>query len=143
VTSWPVDRVPDGAALAPHHLYIGALVALVAVWVASDDIRDAEPVIMGTALLGVMFAFGSIWRWYPKTGAAFALICLLVATAAVVVAPFWRAYPWIGVRGVGLVGCAIAADDLVEHAFGVWTPLDWAFNTYGPAAMRFLFGWIG
>ncbi|UHH24888.1 hypothetical protein [Halobacterium noricense] len=35
----------------------------------------------------------------------------------------WGAYP-LPARLVALAGVVIAADDVVEHAFGVWTPLD-------------------
>jgi hypothetical protein len=70
---FPVDEEPDGDALAPHHFWIGVAVAA--------------------------FGFGSVWRYYPTTGAV--------------------------MTGLGLL---VAADDAIEHIFGVPTPLDtlWA-----------------
>lgn len=59
----------DRDALAPHHFYVGVAVAL--------------------------FGFAQVWRYYPTTGASFALIGLLVAL-----------------------------DDVIEHMTRFPTPLD-------------------
>lgn len=48
-----------------------------------------------------VFAFGFVWRVYPVTGA-------------------------VG----SLLGLAIALDDALSHAFGVWTPLDWVWTAH-------------
>jgi hypothetical protein len=49
---------------------------------------------------GVMvFAFASIWPLYPVTGASLTIL-----------------------------GLVIAADDVLSHVFGVWTPLDWVWK---------------
>lgn len=69
----PVESVPDGTILAPHHFYIGCGIAL--------------------------FAFIFVWRLYPRTGSTLTLIGLL-----------------------------IALDDVVQHIFGVPTPLDTVGN---------------
>lgn len=47
------EPVPDGEILAPHHFYIGVLIA----W----------------------FAFMFVWSWYPRTGAVLALLGLGIA----------------------------------------------------------------
>lgn len=39
----------------------------------------------------------------------------------------WPVYPATGAFSV-LVGLLIAADDAISHAFGVWTPIDWAYK---------------
>lgn len=46
--TFPAEDEPDGEILAPHHFYIGMLVAA--------------------------FGFVSVWPYYPATGAAMALI---------------------------------------------------------------------
>lgn len=46
----------------------------------------------------------------------------------------WPAYPVTGAVTT-IVGTLILADDVVSHAFGVWTPLDWAYK-------RFIRPWI-
>lgn len=49
----PVEPIPDGTILAPHHFITGAVVAL--------------------------WAFVFVWRVYPRLGSALALAGLLVA----------------------------------------------------------------
>lgn len=50
---FPVESVPDGAPGAPHHLYIGLIVA--------------------------GFFFASVWPYYPVTGASGTFAGLLIA----------------------------------------------------------------
>ena len=122
--TFPHDAVPDGAALAPHHLYVGLLLALLALAVVWDDRAGAEPWVGAVGLLVAVFAFASIWTYYPETGAALSLAGVAIA----LVAPwlqFWSARPWLGARGLLLVGALVALDDVAEHAFGIPTPLDW------------------
>jgi hypothetical protein len=52
------EPIPDGAALAPHHFYVG----------------------IGIAVFGFLF----VWWVYPRTGATLALVGLLVALDDVV-----------------------------------------------------------
>jgi hypothetical protein len=51
--SFPSDTVPDGTVAAPHHLYIGIIIAA--------------------------FGFALVWRLYPRTGALLTLSGLLIA----------------------------------------------------------------
>lgn len=51
--SFPAEQIPDGAVVAPHHLYVGLLVA--------------------------GFSFALVWRWYPITGATGTLLGLAIA----------------------------------------------------------------
>jgi len=46
----------------------------------------------------------------------------------------WPTYPVTG-STLAIIGILIAVDDILSHAFGVWTPLDWAYR-------RFLRRWI-
>lgn len=62
------EQIPDGHVFAPHHFYIGILVAV--------------------------FAFVTVWKWYPTLGAM-----------------------------LTLVGVLVALDDVIQHAFQVDTPL--------------------
>ena len=50
---FPAERIPDGAIFAPHHLYVGLLVA--------------------------GFSFALVWRYYPVTGSAGTLLGVLIA----------------------------------------------------------------
>lgn len=92
----PEDE-PDGDALAPHHMYVGLIIQLVG----------------GT---GALFAFASIWPYYPRVGA--------IATLAA-----------LGLAGVGWL---VSIDDAVEHATALPTPLDelWTRVLY-PMVRRF------
>lgn len=121
--SFPHEAVPDGAVFAPHHAYIGVLLALLAVALVWDDARHAEPWLGAASLLAVTFAFALVWPFYHATGAGLALLFMGSALVSVW-SPFWWAEPWLGPRGVLLVGVLVAADDVVSHAFGVPTPLD-------------------
>lgn len=121
---FPHDAVPDGSALLPHHLTMGTLLALLAVMLVWDDARGAEPWAASLALLAATWAFVTVWPHFPVVGATATLLGVSAAIVAVVVSPFWQAYPWIGPRGATLLAALIALDDAVEHAFGVPTPLD-------------------
>jgi len=125
---FPHENVPDGAVGGPHHLYIGVLVVLVAVWIVSDNRPHQEPLVAAVGALTALFAFATIWPYYHGTGAALTLAGLLVALIGICwPGGIWAGYPlrW---RFVALVGLLIALDDVAEHAFGVWTPLDAGFN---------------
>ncbi|GAB7012040.1 hypothetical protein [Halolamina salina] len=127
IETFPADRVPDGAVFGPHHAYLGLLLALLAVALVWDDATGAEPWVGAAALLAASFAFATIWKFYPQTGAALALAGIVIALASTLL-PFWSSYPWLGPRGVLLVGAIVALDDVAEHAFGVPTPLDWLWT---------------
>ena len=127
VSGFPHDAVPDGAVLGPHHAHIGVLLALLAVALAWDDVAGKEPWVGAVALLGTSFAFITVWPYYPVTGAALSLAGVVVALASTC-SPFWLGTPWIGPRGVLLLGTIVAFDDVAEHAFGIWTPLDWLWT---------------
>jgi len=122
-SNFPHDTIPDGAVFAPHHAYLGILIAVLAVALVWDDAAGAEPWVGAAALLLASFAFALVWPYYDSTGAVLALAGIGIALASTC-SPFWTAYPWIGPRGVLLVGAIVALDDVAEHAFGVWTPLD-------------------
>lgn len=127
--NFPHQSVPDGAVFAPHHAYIGLLLALLALALVWDDATGAEPWVGAAALLAASFAFALVWPHYDLAGALLALAAVVVAGASAF-SPFWTTYPWIGPRGVLLLGALVALDDVVEHAIGVTTPLDWLWKTY-------------
>jgi len=130
VLGFPHEAVPDGHVAAPHHVYIGALLALLVVWLVSDDYPGREPWLVATGVVTALLAFGLVWRWYPAVGAALTLLSLCVALAALCARPYWAAYEWVGHRGLALLGVLIALDDAVEHAFPVPTPLDWFWSEW-------------
>jgi len=130
IENFPHDAIPDGAALAPHHAYVGLLLALLAVALVWDDAAGKEPWAVAAGIFVALFAFASIWPYYAATGAVLALFGVAVAVVAPVALQFWQSYPWIGPRGVALLGALVAVDDVVEHAFGVATPLDWLWQTH-------------
>lgn len=122
--TFPAEAVPDGHVLAPHHLFVGLLVAGIAVWVVADDKPQKEPLLVAIGGLFALFGFLFVWKWYPGTGAAMTLAGLTLALLGVLwPGGMWAGYPlrW---RLVAFLGVYIAGDDAVSHAFGVWTPLD-------------------
>lgn len=128
--SFPHEAVPDGAVFGPHHLYVGVLVVAFAVWVVSDNLPHREPLVTAAGALFALFGFALVWPYYPETGAAMALAGLVLALAGVVwPGGMWAAYSWHW-RAVAFAGVFIAADDVIEHAFGVWTFFDWVFGRF-------------
>jgi len=126
--TFPHEVVPDSAIFAPHHAYVGVLVVALAVWVVSDNLPRREPLLAAVGALVALFAFASVWPFYPPVGAAGALAGLTLAAVGVLwPGGTWAVYPlrW---RALALLGVAIALDDVIEHAFGVWTPLDALFR---------------
>lgn len=121
--SYPHHSIPDGHALAPHHLYLGLFAALVVAWMVSDDQPHREAWVVVLSSLAALFAFALTWRFYPVVGATLTLTGLLVALFATVVRPFWWSVP-TGHRAAAVVGLLVALDDAVEHALGIPTPLD-------------------
>jgi len=89
---FPVEKIPDGSIWYPHHFWTGLFVALVAIYAAR---RDGRP--WGTVTGILTAAYGWLFLWHNATspfwGAAFSLVGTTVATLAVAVGPYWRAYP--------------------------------------------------
>lgn len=126
--SFPHEAVPDGAIFGPHHLYVGVLVVALAVWVVSDNLPHREPLLAAVGALVALFSFATVWPYYPPVGALGALAGLTLALVGVLYpGGMWAAYPlrW---RAVAFAGVFIAADDVVEHAFPIGTPLDAFFH---------------
>jgi len=136
---FPAEAVPDGLITAPHHFTYLALAALIAVGTVWDDYRTKEPLVPVSALALGLFGFLLMWPLprYRVLGAIFAVAGPIIATLAIL-NPWGRwlksksegGYPW----RTGIVAAALsigALDDSVEHAFGIWTPLDWAFSEIG------------
>jgi len=78
----PADTVPDGAALAPHHAYVGLLLALLAVALVWDDVAGKEPWVAVVGIGLALFAFASIWPFYDLVGAVLSLLGVAVAVVA-------------------------------------------------------------
>lgn len=122
--AFPVEAVPDGAILAPHHLYIGALLVILGALRAWDDHPKREPIVAMSGAIAACFAFLTVWPLYHWAGAAITVIATGLLVAAPLIAPFWREYRWRSSRALVLLGGLVMLDDIVSHAFGVWTPLD-------------------
>lgn len=123
---FPAEPVPDGALFAPHHFLYGLYLLLFTCAKRWDDRPHEEPLLVTASALLALFGWAHLWRYYPATGAA---VCLLgvagTLVGALVTTQYgrrWRAF----VAAAGLV----ALDDLLSHALGLWTPLDWLWTTY-------------
>lgn len=135
--SFPVEAVPGGTVLAPHHysyLMLAALLVALTVW---DDHRDREPVVVVASLVAGLVGFMLVWPTQPEVGATLALLAP-VPVAVDVLRPGgpWRrpTSPYPFKTGALVVLLAVLAlDDAVEHALGLPTPLDTAWAVLGPA----------
>ncbi|WP_435358437.1 hypothetical protein [Haloarchaeobius sp. DFWS5] len=143
VPTFPVERVPDGIAAAPHHLYIGALVTLVACMVVWDDEPEREPLVVVCGVLVALFGFASVWPYLsPRVGAAMTLVGLVGALAALAFRrSYWGAQSRV-VQVVVVVGLVIALDDAVSHALYPPTPLDLLFHRGMLPVGRWLDGFL-
>lgn len=128
--AFPADAVPNGAMFAPHHFLYALYVTLFTCARKWDIYPREEPVLVSGSALAGLFGWAHLWRFYPAVGAT---VCLLgaagVALGGVLTTRYgdrWR----LSVFWSGLV----ALDDAVSHAFGVWTPLDWARSVVWHAA---------
>lgn len=129
LAAFPHEAVPDGAVFAPHHLYIGVLAALLGLAMMWDD-RTADPWACAASILAALFGFALVWPHYATAGAALSVGGLTAA----LLAPAARRGYWSEVNGTHFVaylsGVLIALDDVAEHAFGVWTPLDHVWSAW-------------
>jgi len=131
---FPNEAVPDGAVFAPHHYTYGLLLVGLLVAVVWDNYDDREPLLAAVGAGAGLFGFLFVWQYYPAAGAILSLAGPIICLAAVLlgwtgtaVGGVWDDYP-IRYR-LGVIGFALVAlDDAVEHAFGVWTPLDAAWG---------------
>jgi len=130
--SFPVEPVPDGHVLGPHHLYIGVIGMLLVAGIVWDNHRHREPVLFAGAALAALFAFMYVWPFYAATGATLSLLALLAALAAPLIPGWFWSTVSLPVRVAAVVAVLVALDDAVSHAFGVWTPLDalWKIAIY-------------
>lgn len=136
---FPNETIPDATVWAPHHGIYGPLAALVVAALVVHHYRDHDPVaVIGGSLAG-LFGFLFVWPWYPAIGAALALGGYAAALAAAVNpwGEWWPRYP-AGHHAVVVGGLLVGLDDVVDHSFPVWTPLDEGWALLGPTVSSVL-----
>ncbi|WP_227354532.1 hypothetical protein [Haladaptatus salinisoli] len=124
--SFPAESIPDGALFAPHHFLYGLYIVLFACALRWDDYPREEPTAVAGSALFALFGWAHVWRYYPAPGAT---ACLLGTVGVLLGGAATTRYGtrW---RGVVVLFALVALDDVLSHAFGVWTPLDWLWKTY-------------
>lgn len=128
--TFPAEAIPDGALLAPHHFIYGCWAALLTLSVLWNDLKRREPIVVAVLICVALFGWYHIWQWYPVTGAVLTFVAPLVAITWILTGYFfldemtvWNEYPPIFSIMV-IFWLLVALDDVVSHAFGVPTPLD-------------------
>jgi len=122
--TFPAQSIPDGALYAPHHFLYALYLVLFTSARKWDIYPRKEPVVVTGSALAALFGWIHVWRYHPVAGA---LLCLAGALGVVVGGAVTTRYSdrWrLLVAWYGLV----AFDDAISHAFGVWTPIDWAWD---------------
>lgn len=133
---FPYHEVPDDAVMAPHHYIYGLIIVAVMLAVVWDDYRQREPLLAAFGMLTGLFGFIFVWPWYHSAGAILSILGPIVTILAVglgwlglSVGDTWDNYPVRWRVGV-ILGSLIAMDDVIEHAFGWPTPLDYVWKNY-------------
>ena len=124
---FPVESVPDGHTLAPHHFTWGALLTFWVVTYAWDRFTDREPLVVTLGLSAGLFSFIMLWRFYAIAGAVGTVVGTLIATAGLI---RFRKYATRPAFWAAAFGVFAMWDDWFSHALGIWTPLDWLFKAY-------------
>lgn len=124
---FPAEAVPDGNVFAPHHLTYALIALLWAGTYAWDRFTDREPWAVTAGAGAALFAFLFVWPLYPVTGALLTLAGLGAASGGLL---RWRSYWTRPVFWLGIVLVALAWDDWLSHALGIWTPADAVWNVY-------------
>lgn len=129
VMEFPADVTPGGNVWLSHHFVYAAWGALFVAWLIARDGEKPWAVVGG--LLVALFGWYHMWpTGKPYLGTTVVMVGLLVASAGVTVNDIWEAEEVQRFRLVVGVLLVVAWDDIFEHAFGVWTPLDWLWTTY-------------
>lgn len=129
---FPYHVEPDGNRFAPHHHLLGLYgVALLAI-VSGIELGAAPLVTLLGAFVG-LFSFLHLWyHYYPTLGALGSLLGLTIAAVGLAaIDPMLLPH-----RLLGLLFVLVAADDVLQHAFGLATPLDRVWNRYIFSAVR-------
>jgi len=132
--SWKVhETVPDGSVFHPHHFTYAAIATLLVALRHWDDEPDKEPI--GVVFGVTMSLFGWFFMWSefarrPEAGATVVLLGLTVALISLTVRSVWRGVYPTSSRLAAFTTLLIASDDVLNHAFGVATPLDWLWTAY-------------
>ncbi|AGM11613.1 hypothetical protein HCTV5_2 [Halovirus HCTV-5] len=116
---FPNEDEPDGNRLVPHHYLQGAW-AVVLLAVMYDATWILPPIAVS------LFGWYHAWFHYPRTGAGLTLTGLAGALCASLLTLSFGS----GLQVAFVLSVAWAADDALEHAFGIWTPLDWLWNQH-------------
>jgi hypothetical protein len=150
--SFPYDTVPDGNVFYSHHFVYFAAFALFIGILLIDDEDDHDPWMLLGGLCLSFFAWHYLWpTGKPVFGALLTILGLAIAIGGVLCRPAWSPFmakhayrltrgdripdydyrdtvygQWT--RALLLVTLVGAADDVLEHAFGIWTPLDFVWN---------------
>lgn len=120
--------MPDGNVWLVHHFSYATWAALFVCWLAADD--DDKPWAVVGGLLVALFSWYHLWPSYPVPGASGVLAGLASASVALAWRQPWRTEYARKFRTACLLCLLIAWDDVLDHAFGVWMPLDWVWSTY-------------
>lgn len=133
--TFPVEAVPDGNVWLPHHFAYATWAALFLAWYVSNEER--KPTVVVGSLLVALFGWYHLWPGgAPTVGALTVLAGLTAAAAALVARSDWREeYPQYS-RALLVLLVLVAADDVLQHAFGIPTPLDGIWKHY--QLIRFL-----
>ncbi|WP_225334919.1 hypothetical protein [Halomicrobium urmianum] len=132
--SFPYHAVPDGSTALPHHYTLAVLLSLVPILTVWDWYPRRDPWLALLAALVGLFSFVAVWPRYPSVGATLALAACALLLLAPLRPTWWEHWPR-GRQTIVVVLALVAADDVLQHAFGIVTPIDWAWKHGGRAAV--------
>lgn len=128
---FPYHAIPDGSVFHPHHFVYAALFVLLLAMRVWDDDPDSEPFFVVGGISLSLFSWYHLWAvGRPVSGAVGTLVGICIAFVSPLVRPFWRENYSRLHRGVIVFFVLLASDDVLQHAFGIWTPADWVWKAF-------------
>jgi len=128
---FPYHEIPDGSILLSHHFTWAMLIALIPLAVVWDNDPYREPWLAVSSIVVALIAFMFVWRTHHVLGAGLAVAATITAIIVLLsrLTLFRGDWPVLPLA-VALVLVCVASDDVLQHAFGRETPLDWVWKNH-------------
>lgn len=131
--TFPYQSIPAGGIAVSHHATWALVLSIIPLMHVWDNHRLRSPWPAVTAVVVALLAFLLVWPTHHVLGAALAVAATVAAVVVLGVRlvqsiraenPLWPPLPLL----IALALALVALDDVLQHAFGWPTPLDWTWK---------------